>query len=293
MFGHPGIRYSLRLMEENMSDGVPQFATAEYPGNASETACKSCAQAISGDYYRVNGAPTCANCTQQIREQMPKHSRSAFGRGVLFGVGGALLGLGIYVAFALVTGWMIGYISLAVGYIVGKAIVMGSGGLGGRRYQIAALLLTYAAVSMSAVPIGISMYIKQRDAKKKTLVQHSVPGQTQQPPAAQPPAAQSPQASSQDALDDDDAATNAGAPAAAGSSPKPAAPKVSFAAAIGALLFAGLASPFLELQDPLQGLIGLIILAVGIRIAWRLTAGVSTEILGPFTRTTPPPPSAG
>jgi hypothetical protein len=228
-------------MEENMSDGVPQFATAEYRGNAGETACKSCAQAISGAYYRVNGAPTCANCTQQIREQMPKDSHSAFGRGVLFGVGGALLGLGIYVAFALATGWMIGYISLAVGYIVGKAIVMGSGGLGGRRYQIAAVLLTYIAVSLAAVPIAISQHMKQRS------VQHAQVG---------------------------DSATVQ-------------APKMSPAKAVGLLAMLGLASPFLALSNPAQGLIGLVILFVGIRIAWTITAGRPVNILGPINEAAP------
>jgi hypothetical protein len=242
MFGQPGIRYSLATMEENMSDGVPQFATAEYPGNAGETACKSCAQAISGDYYRVNGAPTCANCTQQIREQMPKDSHSAFGRGVLFGVGGALLGLGIYVAFALATGWMIGYISLAVGYIVGKAIVMGSGGLGGRRYQIAAVLLTYAAVSLAAVPIAISQHMKQRSVQQHAQV---------------------------------------------GDSATVHAPKMSPAKAVGLLALLGLASPFLALSNPAQGLIGLIILFVGIRIAWKITAGRTVAILGPISEAAP------
>ena len=36
-----------------------------------------------------------------------------------------------------------------------KAIMKGTNGIGGRRYQIAAVALTYAAVSLSAIPIGI------------------------------------------------------------------------------------------------------------------------------------------
>jgi hypothetical protein len=45
----------------------------------------------------------------------------------------------------------------------------------------------------------------------------------------------------------------------------------------------GLASPFLELQDPMHGLIGLVILFVGIQIAWKLTAGPPIpEITGPY-----------
>lgn len=222
-----------------MSNGVPQFATAEYSG---KPACKSCGQALGGAYYRVNAALTCANCAQQIKDQMPKDSHSAFGRAVLFGVGGAILGLVIYVGFALVTGWMVGYISLAVGYIVGKAIVQGSGGIGGRRYQMAAVLLTYIAVSLSAVPIAISQHMKQR-----TLQQHAqVSG---------------------------DCAVNA--------------PKMSPVKVVGTLALLGLASPFLELSDPAHGIIGLIILFVGIRIAWKITAGRPLSIVGPISEAVP------
>jgi len=171
--GSPGIHDIVPRMEENMSDGVPQFATAEYSGKPGGPACKSCGQAISGAYYRVNAALTCAACAQKIKELMPKDSHSAFVRGVLFGVGGAILGLVIYVAFALATGWMVGYISLAVGYIVGKAIVKGSGGVGGRRYQMAAVLLTYIAVSLAAVPIAISVHMKQKSVQQHAQVSGS------------------------------------------------------------------------------------------------------------------------
>jgi len=229
-------------MGEKASSGIPQFTTAEYSGKPGETACKSCGQAIGGAYYRVNGWLTCANCAQRIKEQLPKDSHSAFVRGVLFGVGGAVLGLAIYVAFALITGWMIGYISLAVGYIVGKAIVLGSGGLGGRRYQLAAVLLTYCAVSLAAVPIAISQHAKQRSGQ-----QH----------------------------------------APAGDSATIGAPKMGFAKAVGTLALIGLASPFLGLANAAQGIIGLIILFVGIRIAWKLTAGRRVDISGPLSEAVP------
>ena len=228
-----------------MSTGVPQFATAEYSGKTGETVCKSCAQPVSGAYYRVNGVLTCANCAQRVKDGILKDSHTSFVRGILFGVGGAILGLGIYVAFALATGWMVGYISLAVGYIVGKAIVLGSGGLGGRRYQVAAVLLTYMAVSLAAVPIAISQHMKQRSAQLHAQVSGSV------------------------AVD---------------------APKMSPAKAIGVLALIGLASPFLELANPAHGIIGLIILFVGIRIAWKITVGRQVNILGPLSDAAPATP---
>jgi hypothetical protein len=64
---------------------------------------------------------------------------------------------------------------------------------------------------------------------------------------------------------------------------------MNFGAALLGLALLGLASPLLELQNPVQGLIGLVILFVGIRIAWQLTAGAPTEIIGPFGASPPLP----
>jgi len=217
-----------------MSDGTPQFTTAEYPARPVALACKGCGKPLGDPYFRANGKPICPACAQAIQRQADSDTQARFARGMLFGVGGAILGLVLYVVFALVTGLMIGFVSLAVGYLVGKAITIGSGGRGGRRYQIAAVVLTYAAVSLSAVPIAISMHNKARNAQ-----------------------------------------TEVGAPA-------PDHPSMSPAKAVATLVVVGLASPFLELSNPAQGLIGLIILFVGIRIAWRITAGRSIKIEGPL-----------
>src|SRR3984885_11412558 len=154
-------------MQEKASNGVPQFATAEYSTQPGGAICKSCGKSITGASYRVNGVPVCGNCAQRVKDQMPVDSHAAFVRASFFGVGGAILGLALYVGFALATGWIVGFVSLAVGYIVGKAIMFGSGGVGGRRYQVAAVLLTYIAVSMAAVPLAISQQMKQKSAQKR------------------------------------------------------------------------------------------------------------------------------
>src|SRR5215469_6096480 len=217
---------------------TPQFATAEYPANIPASAnCAACKQAISGTYFKIKGAPICAGCTERIRAQIPQDSHAAFVRALVFGIGGALVGFALYVAFALATGLIIGYVSLAVGFIVGKAMHMGSRGIGGRRYQVVAVLLTYFAVSMSAVPIAIEQSRAHRSQ------------------------------------------------AQAAETAKPAAP-VNPGKAIAVLALAGIASPILELQDPVQGLIGLVILFVGLRFAWRFTAGRTVNISGPYTAVT-------
>jgi len=250
-----------------MTDSIPQFGTAEYQSKPGSDTCKSCNQTLTGLYYRINGSLACQGCTEKLKAQLPKDSHSAFVRSLLFGVGGAIVGLVLYSVFGIVTGIVIGYVSLAVGYIVGKAIRFGSRGIGGRRYQVTAALLTYAAVSMAAIPMAISQAIKEK--------KDGPPARVEQPSTS--PA--------KNASPANGTATSPG--------PQPAPKeKMGLGAALVGLALIGLASPFLELQEPFQGLIGLVILFVGIRIAWQITAGPKIDILGPFTAGASSPPPA-
>ena len=228
------------------------------PGQPAGDRCKGCGQPITGTYYRVRSNLACPSCAERLKREGTQDNHAAFVRGLLFGIGGAIIGLILYATFTIVTGFYLGYIALAVGFIVAKAIMLGSKGVGGRRYQIAAVLLTYAAVSMAAIPIAI--HASSQDIAIHPLSQDdgSVAQSQKTLPTSQ----------SQDA------------------SPKQAeqqAPKMSLGAAIGYLALVGLASPFLELQDPVHGIIGLVILFVGIRIAWKIAEGTSQlEIYGPY-----------
>jgi hypothetical protein len=197
---------------------TPQFGTAQY-GSAPAQTCKICGVSISGPSYRVNGSPVCSACADRVRQGAPSQADSAYPRALLLGVLGAIVGLALYAGFTILTHIVIGYVSLAVGFIVAKAMLMGSGGVGGRKYQITAAVLTYAAVSLASIPIALSFSHLPVDA---------IP--------------------------------------------------------LSRLIQLGLLSPFLELQaDTFQGLIGLVILYVGINIAWKLTRGKPQAVVeGPF-----------
>jgi hypothetical protein len=268
----------------SLTNPTPQFGTAEYAGVSTQERCKSCNQSIGSTYYRINGVLSCAYCGEQAKLRGPKDTHQTFVRGLLFGIGGAILGVILYAGFGIITGLVIGYVSLAVGYVVGKAMMKGSNGVGGRRYQIVAVLLTYAAVSIAAVPISISQYLKQQKEQKQTLVKHDPltgASSASDDQAAQPEAASSSLGST--------AATDASGAAAVAQDPSTPAPKtkMNLGAALGMLTLIGLASPFLALQDAFHGVIGLVILFVGIRIAWRLTAGTPIKVLGPFDKAKP------
>jgi len=256
------------MSDPHFSKAPPQFKTAEYPGQPGSDRCKFCNQTLAGSYFRVNKVMACAACAEQVKLKIPKDNHAAFTRGLLFGVGGAILGLILYAVFGIVTGLMVGYVSLAVGWIVGKAMMMGSGGIGGRRYQIAAVVLTYAAVSMAAVPIYMAQASKAHKATS-AIQTGSVPNSVEQSSGNVAPAPE----------------------------PNPPAGKrpANLGAALVTLALVGLASPFLELRDPFHGLIGLVILFVGMQFAWKITQGIALQIFGPFKLSTPPAgqPSAG
>ena len=257
------------MSDATYNNPSPQFGTAEYIGKPGNNHCQFCHQPIAGAYYRVHESMSCPACAEKVRAELAKDTHAAYTRALLFGIGAAIVGMILYATFEIVTGWIIGYVSLAVGWMVGMAMKKGSGGVGGRRYQITAALLTYAAVSLAAVPIWIHYAIEHRQA-------HVQQEQTKSQLAAE-----------QRQLENESKQQNqnTAAPAPEPTAPAPQAPQRSRLEAIGHLALLGIASPFLEVWEggPTVGwMIGIVILFVGIRIAWRLTAGVRVQVYGPF-----------
>jgi hypothetical protein len=143
-------------MSDSFSNPTPQFGTAEYATTPASNLCQFCQQPLSGSYYRVNAALACPGCAERMRSEIDRDKHAAYVRAVTYGIGAAVVGLIGYALIAiLLQGWVISYMSIGVGWLVGTAMMKGSNGVGGRRYQIAAALLTYAAVSMAEIPIWI------------------------------------------------------------------------------------------------------------------------------------------
>jgi hypothetical protein len=273
------------------SSAPPQFDKAEYVGEPGSDLCAICGHSVGSTYYRVNQSLSCGMCAQSVEAAIPRDSHAAYVRALLFGAGGAVLGLIAYSAFGIITGLVIGYLSLGVGYLVGKAMMAGSKGIGGRRYQIAAVLFTYAAVSMSAIPMAIAYGVKHRREAPapKPMTRAEEEKQLQQEFGNEAAKPIPPRAGSQSANPGQTGSSPTQA-SASNASPAQAAPaqrahvsRRSPAAALGYLALIGLASPFLDLEDPVHGLIGLVILMVGVRIAWQLTAARRPDISGPFS----------
>lgn len=260
---------------------------------ASKDRCEKCGQAFEHWYFRVNGAMHCLTCAKSARTLGTHESETAYTHAFLYGLGAALAGIVIYSVFrVVVTGWMLEYftpamalITFAMAFIIAKMMMIGSKGIGGRRYQWTALVLTYATVSLSAVPIAV-VYESRRQAairaqnravnlaEEQRRLEEEFGGNASRPV---PRAGQSatPQKNPAPSPDENTAVRPSGPVF------RPA-PSVSPAAVLGSLVLLGLFSPFLALAMPIQGGIQLIILMVGMIIAWRMTAGRRTEITGPF-----------
>jgi hypothetical protein len=258
---------SFPAMSDGFSNPTPQFGTAEYATKPEANRCQFCQQPLSGTYYRVNAAMACPGCTERMRSEIDRDKHAAYVRALAAGIGAAVVGLIGYALIAIVLqGWVISYMSIGVGWIVGTAMMKGSNGVGGRRYQIAAALLTYAAVSMAAVPIWIH-FANERKEQRQTQQQKLEDEQRQlEQESGQRPSLPKPGAET----------------------PKAARPAVSIWTWLGRVALVGLASPFIELRaSPGWGAMGLLILFFGMRIAWRIAAGRPFGIYGPFADTPP------
>jgi hypothetical protein len=102
---------------------TPQFNLAEYAG---PDICQYCRRPISGTYYRVRATMACPECTDTLRAAMAKRDSSAYPFALVCGMGAAIAGMILYSTFTILTGWIVSYVSLAVGWMVGTAIKKGS-----------------------------------------------------------------------------------------------------------------------------------------------------------------------
>lgn len=245
--------YLPRAMSDNQASQMPQFGTAEYGSSPAASTCQVCKNPVGRTYYRANNAVVCGRCTDNLKRQLPQDNHAAFVRAILFGIGGFAVGMALYAGFVIATGISIGYLALAVGWIIGKAMMAGSNNVGGRRYQIVAVLLTYAAVSIASVPIMV--YFMNQKASERAAITQKSPNR---------------------------AASNTQSAAASGVAEQSRATKPNLSAVVGTLALWALASPFLKLQHGPSAIVGLIILAVGMQFAWKMTASKSAVITGPF-----------
>ena len=241
-----------------------EFDRAESPGTktAAPIQCADCARPIQTAYFEANGKILCAPCKGRVATSLG--GSGSYLRGVVFGLGAALLGAAIYFAVAAITGYEVGLIAILVGFMVGQGVRIGSRSSGGRKFQVTAVALTYFAVGLSYG--GLLIKEAAKGAKLTDVRQAGLapaPSQLAQSPAEA------------GAADSTASAAQLGA----------AAIPVGLAALV-VLIFT---LPVAVVLGGLPGsLLSALIVGFGLVQAWKLNQKVTMAISGPFAVGSPP-----
>jgi len=218
--------------------------------------CTACRRAITNEYFDVNGQSVCEGCRTNLAQltQTPR-SWGLFAKAGVFGVVAAILGAILYYAVIAITDFEIGIVAIAIGYMVGWAIRKATANRGGRRYQVLALVLTYWAVGLAYTPLTFQQFA---DEDKKEQAQKAT--DTAAPAPAEPP----------------DEATAMNIPLV-----------------LAILVGFSLALPVLVVFGSLPGgVLSALIIGIGMRQAWHMTAVAPLQISGPYRVAAAAPPAA-
>jgi hypothetical protein len=238
-----------------------QFDQVTQPGDSTvrqqlAVECANCHEPIRTVYFTVNSQTVCDRCRSLIERlaEVPS-GLGPFARAGLFGFGAGVAGAAVYYAVLAIAHLEIGIVAILIGYMVGAGVRKGARGHGGIRFQFLAIALTYASIALAYAPIAIAAAIAQNQRPAATA---SAPGAAQQP-----------------------GSTAAAAPRRAQPPPPPSLGGLLFGLAF---LFAFvLALPVLVIIGSLpSGLLTALIISVGLRQAWRMTAAPLIDVYGPY-----------
>jgi hypothetical protein len=252
-------------MEVRMASESPvgvRFDKAQFDegGGGAGLSCAFCRRGIAGSYYEVNGRTACESCRRQAERLRPQGFSLGRGLRALVGGGaGGAVGALLYYAVARLTGYELGLIAIIVGLLVGFGVRWGSGGVGGRGYQILAVAITYMAIVSTYAPFIIEAIRNQAKAEETAGAASGAAPQTQVETAAVPGAA------------------TAGSSEVKASPEKPTPGMVVLA--LGAFALLVMASPFLA---GVQNVIGIVIIGIALYEAWKVNRFTPLAIEGPF-----------
>ncbi len=132
-----------------------RFDRAQYAADdaaSTPVPCAFCGRALGNGRFEVLGQPACETCGHQALSHLPVDDRTRFlrslGVGSVTALAGGLLLAAILFVLPPFNGrlWTAYFAALGIGWTVGRTMRAAAQGAGGRRYQVTASLLTYAAV---------------------------------------------------------------------------------------------------------------------------------------------------
>ena len=242
-------------MDQPTPGGSPlDFDKAQFEEETpSELTCEYCKKAIDSVYFDVNGATSCEPCQKELES-----SRTAgdplgrFLRALAFGGIGGAIGAAIYYAVLAITDYEIGLIALLVGFLLGAGVRLGSGGSGGRGYQVLAVAMTYMAIVSTYVPFILEAMMAEQES---TLMAE-------------------PEAQATQTLGDSGVLAAEPEPGA-----EDAAGLGTYVLVVAVIGLVAMATPFLA---GVENVIGLLIIGFALYEAWRMNAYRPWVVEGPF-----------
>jgi hypothetical protein len=133
---------------------VIDFDRAEYgPSQPAVAPCTNCKRPIEGQYWKFRAGAVCRSCRDGIEAAVARATSGAsLARAAVEG-GGVALACGVgYAAFAAASHMQIALVTIGIGFVVAKVVRRASGGVGGVRFQVLAVALTYVASTMGYLP---------------------------------------------------------------------------------------------------------------------------------------------
>lgn len=226
-------------------------------GASAVTACTLCHTPFDAEYFDVNGQQICRACSDKVAyHAATPRELSTLGRAAVAGLVAAVLGAVLYFAVIAISGFEVGLVSIAIGYMVGYGVRLGTRGRGGRRFQVMAVVLTYWAIGLAYSTLAIKALIEERKDGARAAV--SGPQKSGETTTTAPAAS---------ATDNADAQTGDG----------------SFALSLLYLVAFTFVMPVLAIAGDMPGgLLSGAIIVFGMMQAWKMTAAPVVTVTGPY-----------
>ena len=150
-----------------MTDAAIDFAHAQPEGEWQARTCGACKRPLTDSYWIINGLATCAHCKESVQAfgkggSPALRTVKAIGLGCLGGAAGAA----IWWAVAHFLNFQAGLVAIAVGFLVGGGVRMGSDRVGGWFYQLIAIGISYVAIVAGWYPDVLEQMRAEPDASQ-------------------------------------------------------------------------------------------------------------------------------
>jgi hypothetical protein len=272
----------------NASIGSLDFERAEKASH-SASACAQCATPITDRYFTLGSHVLCESCHLAFQNaKAPGNAASRFFGAAALGTAAAAIGCALWMLVTELTGYEIGLIAIAVGYLVGMAVHVGARRMGGVAYQLLAVFLTYSAIVMTYVPMIADQFMATEGARQEAQTDLSDEAQTERSDDSQTapsgdsqatPSSDSQTALSDEWAEDDTANSNRNADARENVEAPVTRPGGDELAAWVAAIPIAYMLPFLM---GFKNAIGILIIGFALWQAFRMNARAKIDLQGPF-----------